>query len=43
MKQLHRTKAMLAGLCATLLLTIGGMVVATHAAQATSALTMKLT
>ena len=38
MKQLHCTTAMLAGLCVTLLLTLGGMVVATHAAQATSAL-----
>jgi len=38
MTQLHGTKAMLAGLCATVLLTIGGMVVAAHSAQTTPAL-----
>jgi hypothetical protein len=38
MKPLHGTIAMLAGLCATLLLTIGGMGGTAHAAQTTPAL-----
>jgi hypothetical protein len=39
MRLLQGAKAMLVGLCATLLLTIGGMVGAAHAARSTPALT----
>ena len=38
MRQLHCAKAMLVGLCATLLLTAGGMVGAAHADKSTRAL-----